>query len=146
MMNRTQSITAIGILCVLLVLGSLDAFFTRENFFPVSEESAESSVPNTEEQMEEDDTSYTQSNVADIIQSQQFTTLDTQESSIMEQVVDETEVVRSHTLLKDNDRAGFVAWLDSTRTELYFRALKEALHESFSPQVQDLIDDVLSEE
>jgi hypothetical protein len=49
-------------------------------------------------------------------------------------------------LLKDGDRAGLLAWSDSPNVKLYFMALKEALHKSFSPAVKDLVDETQRQE
>jgi hypothetical protein len=49
--------------------------------------------------------------------------------------------VTGAVLLKDGDRAGVLAWADSPKIKLYFLALKEALHESFTPEVRDLVDE-----
>jgi len=50
-------------------------------------------------------------------------------------------MVTGAVLLKDGDRAGVIAWADSPKIKLIFLALKEALHESFTPAVQDLVDE-----
>jgi hypothetical protein len=49
--------------------------------------------------------------------------------------------VTGAVLLKEGDRAGVLAWADSPKIKLYFLALKEALHESFTPAVRDLVDE-----
>lgn len=71
-----------------------------------------------------------------------FTAQDTTELSILRTVVPQQEAtVHSQVLLKNGDRAGLIAWVESADVKDYYLALKEALHSSFSTQVRDLLDE-----
>jgi hypothetical protein len=71
-----------------------------------------------------------------------FTPQETTELSILRTVVPQQEaMVESHVLLKNGDRAGLIAWVESADVKNYYLALKEALHSSFSPEVRDLLDE-----
>lgn len=64
------------------------------------------------------------------------------ELTILRTVIPAQEAhVEVHVLLRNGDRAGLIAWTESPQVKNYFLALKEALHASFSPHVQDLLDE-----
>jgi hypothetical protein len=72
-----------------------------------------------------------------------FEMLPSDELSILRTVIPAAEAtVEQHVLLTNGDRAGLVAWTESPKVKQYFLALKEALHASFSPHVQDLVDEM----
>lgn len=53
----------------------------------------------------------------------------------------EESQVTGTVLLKNGDRIGAIAWVESPKIKLYFIALKEALHSSFTPEIKDLVDE-----
>lgn len=64
------------------------------------------------------------------------------ELTILRTVIPAQEArVDTYVLLLDGDRAGLIAWTESSNVKNYFLALKEALHASFSPRVKDLLDE-----
>lgn len=64
------------------------------------------------------------------------------ELTILRTVIPTQEAnVSVRVLLLDGDRAGLIAWTESSQVKNYFLALKEALHASFSPRVKDLLDE-----
>lgn len=64
------------------------------------------------------------------------------EITLIEQIVpSELAETEKYVILKNGDRAGIIAWVDSSQVKMFFLALKEALHSTFSPQVQDLVDE-----
>ncbi|HLD64055.1 MAG TPA: hypothetical protein VI913_04140 [Candidatus Peribacteraceae bacterium] len=72
----------------------------------------------------------------------QFMRVETEEFSFLKQVIPAVEAnVTSTVLLKDGDRAGSITWVETPRVKIYFFALKEALHDSFTPELQDLRDE-----
>lgn len=80
--------------------------------------------------------------VRETVLAQGYTTMDTNELSILRTVVPQQEAtVEAVVLLKDGDRAGWMAWVESPRVKDYYLALKETLHTSFSPEVRDLLDE-----
>jgi len=74
-----------------------------------------------------------------------FTFDASQESTMLAQVLPSDADVSTLALLKDGDRAGFVAWVDSGQVKAYFIALKDALLTSFSTNLKDLRDETLVE-
>lgn len=80
--------------------------------------------------------------VSAVITSVGLTAQATQDPLFLPRIVpaDETEV-RTAVLLNQNERAGIIAWTESPKVKIYFLALKEALHESFTPKIADLIDE-----
>ena len=76
-----------------------------------------------------------------------FTSTSVEEQTLIEQIVPaEIAVTQKMVLLKDGDRAGIVAWVDSAQSKIFFLALKEALHTTFSTQVHDLVDETQQRE
>lgn len=65
--------------------------------------------------------------------------------NLLSQVVRSDQEITSVILLKDGDRAGAVAWMESTDTKATFGLLKEALIKAFSPQMTDLRDETMQE-
>lgn len=63
---------------------------------------------------------------------------DTDEATFLAQIAEKD--VHSVIILKDGDRAGSVAWMDSTDVKTDFMALKDGLLQSFSPALKDLKD------
>lgn len=65
--------------------------------------------------------------------------------SLLGQVVTDGTPVRTITLLHDGDRAGSVIWVETGRVKDHFIALKDALINSFSPEMRDLRDETVTE-
>lgn len=70
-----------------------------------------------------------------------YDTQTTREKSIVEKVIPAKVTVQSVVLLKENDRVMQVSWIDVPEVKLYFSALKEALHGSFTDRMIDLVDE-----
>jgi len=83
-----------------------------------------------------------------VLASHAFALTDPSETSILDRVIpaENGEMIVVHVLLKNDDRAGLAAWVDSPQVKQYFLILKEALHASFSPQVSDLLDETQQRE
>ena len=79
--------------------------------------------------------------ILETIVSQQFTFEDAQESSLIGMIINDGTPVHARVLVKGGDRSGLIAWTVSPKVKLYFISLKEALHVSFTPQVEELIDE-----
>ena len=80
--------------------------------------------------------------IQDVLAALKFEPQETSEATLVEQVLPAGVIINRLALLKDGDRAGLVAWLDSPDVQAHFLALKEALHVSFSTQVRDVIDEI----
>lgn len=59
---------------------------------------------------------------------------------ILSSVVPEEEL-KSSVLLQNGDRIGMVAWVESAQVKKHYLVLKEALHNAFTPDVTDLVDE-----
>lgn len=65
-----------------------------------------------------------------------------EETTLIEQIVPaDLATTHKYIVLQNGDRAGIIAWTDSAQVKIFFLALKEALHSTFSPQMQDLVDE-----
>jgi hypothetical protein len=83
--------------------------------------------------------------VLQTIATAQLTASDTRESSIMSLLFSDADI-STFVLLKDNDRIGLISWTESPRVKVQFLGLKEALNDSFSPAITDLIDETQQRE
>ena len=150
----------IGLIIILIGFGTADALLTelvipegvmveeKELIEEETEETKEAEeteeVEATEEPEEEETIGVRRSTGPDVLQEildQGLTHTTTSEKTLLKKIVPSDLTVHSHAILADNDRAGSISWIDSTKVKIYFRALKEALHTSFSPSVSDLIDE-----
>ncbi|MBU2213949.1 hypothetical protein KKC44_01485 [Patescibacteria group bacterium] len=139
----SKTLVTLGLIVVLVGLGTADAIFTEARL-PSIEPADQEPVIRPPSQPTVTQKSYGP-NVLETIVSQRFTFSNTGESGLIERIITDGTKVESRTLIKDGDRSGLIAWTDSPRVKVYFLALKEALHTSFSPQVQDLIDETQRE-
>ncbi|MBU0767021.1 hypothetical protein KKF55_04575 [Patescibacteria group bacterium] len=140
-MNKT--VITLGLVVVLVGLGTADILLTDARL-PEPDVSAQNNPtlrPPTERPTEQ---TYGP-NILETIVAQRLTFEKTGESSLIERIITDGTTVESRTLIKDGDRIGLAAWAESPRVKVYFLALKEALHTSFSPNVQDLIDETQRE-
>lgn len=156
-MQNATTIT-VGLLTILVVLGSFDALLVENKKLltrleePTTQDPPEitttainitSSVASVEgtRKMEAKD-------VLEILTVEQFNFVDPKrERSLTEQIIPgDVATVQAKVLVKDGDRIGLIAWTDSPQVKIYFLALKEALHSTFSPQMRDLVDEVQERE
>jgi hypothetical protein len=80
-------------------------------------------------------------NIDDIIAHHGFTSVQTEEAAILPAVLPESTVTQTSVLLRDNDRASFMALGELQKADVYFRALKHVLYENFSSDVTDILDE-----
>jgi hypothetical protein len=81
-------------------------------------------------------------NIAEVLKRRQFTMKETNEKIILQKIIPTEEAtLTSYVLLKDGDRAGMIAWTNSSKVKQYYLVLKEALHSAFTANVQDLLDE-----
>lgn len=154
-MERRQKLFITGCLLTLLIgLAAADALLVvKENPFPSLISSLQSSDDDTDT-TDDDGQGGSSSSTApvgvakkggpDIVllaRSEELAAQDTDEMFFITEVIPSSEAaVDRKVILKDNDRAGAIAWVDSPKVKIYFLALKEALHSSFTPAVRDLQD------
>ena len=75
-----------------------------------------------------------------------FLTAETDEESLLGRILPPSLVIASRVLLRGNDRAAAVFWIDSTDMRRHFSTLRQALRASFSTQLRELIDETQTEE
>ncbi|MBU0458280.1 hypothetical protein KJ652_04420 [Patescibacteria group bacterium] len=138
--------SAIGIVAILLILGTADALLTDAVLpqaqvpeMPTQPLPPPPKPPNTTSTNGIQRTSGP--NVLDTLINNRFTFDSSREDSLIGMIISDGTEVNSRVLIKDGDRAGFIAWTESPRVKVYYLALKEALHTSFTPNVHDLIDE-----
>jgi hypothetical protein len=132
MTKRTATITTVSVLAVLLGLTAADYLITGKTL------PARLSLTGIEDIPAGAVAKGAGPDVTMTIAAAGMETSDTDEATFLEQIADSG--VRSVILLKDGDRAGSVAWLDSADVKTDFMALKDGLLESFSPDLKDLKD------
>lgn len=135
-MKRLLVVT--GFLAVLAGLGVTDAFMTASiNTYPtynqIADDGTNVSPPGGVAPVVDPD-------VFDVLTELQMVTEQPREQGLLERIVPTGTPVTARVLLKDNDRIGYFAFVESAGVKDYFRALKDALHASFSKDVTDLLD------
>lgn len=146
----SKTVVASGILLLLFGIGLADALLLEQDILAdwrqpqppvevtgqVQSSSSQTSLPTEGVQK------LAEPNVAHVLQVTGFSTASTDEITLIEQIVPpELASTEKLILLKDGDRAGVMAWVDSSQVKIFFLALKEALHTTFSAEVQDLVDE-----
>ena len=130
MTSTKKFLTALGFLLLLLALGSADALLTRGTLhFPTDGGVGKKLEPD----------------VVAIAQATGFSVTDSGEEFLLQKIVPPGTVISSHVLLRNNDRAGAIGWVESGEVKTTFRILKEKLRSSFSTQLKDLIDETQTE-
>ena len=150
-MSFTSKVLTTAAFVVLLVgIGAVDAFLTQNvNKLPGEQTEATDAPappaqpgnvngPGVAKQRGPD--------VYDILNAQGIVTETTREQSLLRRVIPDQVAVDARVVLKDNDRLAFFSWVESADVKTYFSALKEALQESFSPDIADLVDETQERE
>ena len=134
-----QSILSVGFIALLIILGTTDAYFMQH--FTVFPE--EVTPPPTQDVLGTGDSVAKQSGpvVTEVLASLAVESQSMEEPSIIRRVIPPEISVPSLILLKDGDRIGLLSWTETPQVKNFFLALKEALHESFSPGLSDLVDE-----
>lgn len=146
-MQKQKLQIAGGLLVVLVALAAADAILV-EGGLPSPEAAPEEPETTMEEKTPPEEQpmkgvrKQTGPDVLSILEEAGFEIAEEGEESILRRVVPEEDAdVHTRILLKDNDRAGMISWLETPNVKILFLALKEALHSSFSPELQDLVDE-----
>ncbi len=149
-MNKKVTVT-LGLLILLSALGTVDALLTTKPILvdtdaldivveqpdPVIQDTSPTPTPPVQGVRKQ-----TGPNVLEVLTQQGYTFKETDELSVLGKIIpSERDAVQSRVLMKEKDRIGLIAWAESSEVKKDFIILKEALHISFSPQVQDLIDE-----
>jgi len=140
--HMSRFLATAGLLAVLIGLGTADHLLT--DVHPVGEEDAQ--LPTTPQPPTEPAPpgAVRRSRGPDVMQTLVTLGLRFQnpdEGTLLEMIIADGTTVYSQVVTKGGDRSGLVAWAESPRVKVHFLSLKEALHSSFSPGVQDLIDE-----
>ena len=146
-----KSLIASGILVIMLAFGITDALLLEQDILadwrtPVpaepTEQTANSSASSQANVPLEGVQKLAEPDVTQVLQVLGFEQTAVDEITLIEQIVpSELAETEKYVILKNGDRAGIIAWVDSSQVKMFFLALKEALHSTFSPQVQDLVDE-----
>ncbi len=144
MTPRSKIIVTLSLLVFLGALGAADFFITNDVY--VADVTGDNGTDGSESSaMSIVTTSLgvkkgTGPNVDESAKNLGFTTEESSDLTFLSQVASEEPSIHSLTLIKDNDRAGSVTWIESPSVKKHFVALKEALIGSFSSDVKDLKD------
>lgn len=127
-------LSALGFILILLALGTADYFIAHDSikFPPAHEGTAKKTGPD----------------VVAVAEAQGFAVTDTTELNILPAVlpIASRGAFFSRVLLKDNDRAATIGWMDSSDVKRIFTALRKRLRQSFSPSLADMIDETQSQD
>jgi len=80
-------------------------------------------------------------NVEDVLAKLQLVKQETNEASFLLLTAPDKTKVKTHVLLRNNDRAFLFSWIESDDVKSIFAGLKKALQEQFSGKVTDLVDE-----
>ena len=80
-------------------------------------------------------------NIGETLKTLGYTTADSTDQSMVEQVTAGNPPVNTLAILKDNDRIGSVIWIDTPEVKTIFNTLKDSLLAAFSPAVKELRDE-----
>lgn len=143
--------TTIAFLGALVILLLADASLTRSSWWKPAETPAPKTVitPGTTVGSSSESTSSSgtrssgavATDLARVFTALGYETANTREKSILEKVVPGGTAINGSTLLKNNDRVVHISWVDHPEVKLYYSALKEALHGSFTDRMIDLVDE-----
>lgn len=131
-MSFRKLVTALVFLLILLALGTSDFFLTRDTLrFPLQEGVTKQTGPD----------------VVAIATAQGFTVAETTEQNLLPHVIPlgARSTFSTHVLLKDDDRAATIGWIDAPDVKAIFTALRKNLRPQFSAELEDLIDETQSE-
>ena len=141
-----KPIVTLGLIVMLLAIGTTDALFTSAKLPEVATKPQAQNQPQQRLQSKPPSKSNKRKtvkapNILEILVSEKYKFQHSDEQNLLSMIIKDGTSVQSRVLIKDSDRAGFIAWSESPKVKIYFLSLKEALHVSFTPQVKDLIDE-----
>lgn len=80
-------------------------------------------------------------NIDDVLGRLQLVAQPTSQASFLLLIAPDKTAVKTAVLLRNNDRAFLLSWMDSDNVKSVFASLKQALQEQFSGKVTDLVDE-----
>lgn len=147
MTTRSKIIVTSALLLILGGLGAADYYSDNALTGDIAGEPTETETGTNEPLPEGAVRKNTGPEVSDAIAAvEDFSTEESEDLSLITQIVKDGTPVRGLAILHDGDRAGSVTWVESGNVKNYFMALKEALLGTFSPDVSGLKDETLQEE
>lgn len=72
-----------------------------------------------------------------------FVLEENQQPALLKQLLPESQQINNKILIKNNDRAGSVAWLTDPEIKNILNLLKDSLHQSFSSELEYLNDETI---
>ena len=142
MTRRTKTIVTLCLLVFLCVLGIADYEFSGDRYLAsVDDTSQQTSASSETSSADTGVAKQSGIDVEQVLNNHGFVTEKSADQSFIAQVATRDAILKSLTILKDNDRAGSVTWIESSQVKSSFIALKEALLAAFSPLVSDLHDE-----
>jgi len=155
-MKNSTSLT-VGLLTVLIAFGIFDALLIENGrlltqldppITPPNSTISDDVDASTGSSLQQGTRKMGGPNVLEILTAEKLSFMDSKrERSLIEQVIpSDIASIESKVLVQDGDRVGLIAWTESPEVKIYFLALKEALHSTFSPQMKDLVDEVQERE
>jgi hypothetical protein len=119
-------------LCVLLGIGTADAYFTKDKIkYPTERNTtATTGVAPVAEK-----------DVFSILTARNITTTTPSEESLLQRIAPASENMTTRVLLQNNDRLALLSYVESPKVKEYFNALKVAVSASFSSSLQGLVDE-----
>lgn len=133
MSGRLKALTALGYIAFLVALGVTDATFT----------SGMTIYPRNVYQVTRVETGIARQRDPDVfatLQELKIETSATQKESLLSRIVPSQIPLTSRVLLQNNEGLGFFSYVESPDVRAFFMALKDALHQSFSKDVRDVVD------
>lgn len=133
MSSRLKALTAFGYIAFLVALGVTDATLTSgltlypRNAYQVTR--VETGIARAQEP-----------DVFDALRSLKIETAVTKKESLLHRIVPSQLPLTVRVLLQDDEGLGMFAYTESPDVRAFFAALKDALHQSFSPDVRDVVD------
>ncbi len=133
MSARLKALTAFGYIAFLVALGITDVTLTSGlTLYPRDAYQVTRVETGIARQRDPD--------VFEVFQEMGIETSSTKKESFLSRIVPSQIPLTSRVLLQNNEGLGFFAYAESPDVRAFFTALKEALHQSFSDDVRDVVD------
>lgn len=141
MSTQSKVIITLALLLMLGGLGTADYLYSGEQYAGLLVQSDEETINEGGDGVKKNPGPM----VEKVLTELQLQSSESNDLTLLAQVVKDGTPIESRTVLQEGDRAGTVTWVESPRVKDIFIALKEALLTAFSPQVRDLKDQTLQE-
>ncbi|TSC57632.1 MAG: hypothetical protein Greene041619_1060 [Candidatus Peregrinibacteria bacterium Greene0416_19] len=138
---RKKLLVSGGLLTALVVLGATDAYVNGRSYWVPQQSTL---LADAQMDMQQGVRPQHRQDAALIIRTLGLTTETPREQSILRRIIPPERPTTEWILLKNGDRVGFLAFTESADVKVYYVAVKEALHASFSPSLSGLVDETQS--